>query len=165
MGVYEVGDKVVYAPHGAGVVVATTHRDDAFGEYLQIRISQNNMTLMVPAALAAERGVRPVEDAELLGQLLQSLNEDGDALPTSPQQRSRDGQDRIRSGDADILAGVLRDYGHLERSGKKLSATELRTLLGAKQLFASELALVNDIPLEDAVAKVEQALDPSPSSS
>jgi len=155
---YKVGDKVVYAPHGAGVVVATTHRDDSFGEYLSIRIAQSNMTLMVPASAADEKGVRPIIETKVAKKLLGTLKDSGDALPENPQHRARQGQERTKTGDATELASVLRDYTELERSGKKLSATELRTLTTAKSLFASEIALVNDIEIDKALEKVELAL-------
>lgn len=155
---YKIGDKVVYAPHGAGIVVDSTHRDDAFGEYLSIRIAQSNMTLMVPAAVAAEKGVRPVIASKQAKQLLGSLRDAGDALPDNPQHRTRQGQERTKSGDAVELAGVLRDYTELERTGKKLSATELRTLVSAKTLFAGEIALVEGIELDAALEQVELAL-------
>ena len=155
---YKIGDKVVYAPHGAGVVVDSTHRDDAFGEYLSIRIAQSNMTLMVPAAVAAEKGVRPVIGAKQLKQLLGTLAQEGAALPDNPQHRTRQGQERTKTGDAEELANVLRDYTELERAGKKLSATELRTLVTAKTLFAGELALVEEIALDVALEQVELAL-------
>lgn len=158
MAEYKVGDKVVYAPHGAGVVVETVYRDDDFGEYLSIRIAQSNMTLMVPAKLADEKGVRPIVAASRAKKLLKSLGDEGDKLPENPQHRTRDGQERTKSGDADVLAGVLRDYAELYRSGKKLSATELRTLSNAKSLFAGELALVEDIDLDVAIERVEQAM-------
>lgn len=155
---YQVGDKVVYAPHGAGVVVATTHRDDDFGEYLSIRIAQSNMTLMVPAAAAEEKGVRPVIPQKRAKQLLGTLKEEGNSLPENPQHRAREGQERTKTGDADELAKVLRDYTELERAGKKLSATELRTLTSAKNLFASEIALVEDIEIDKALERIERAL-------
>lgn len=155
---YKVGDKVVYAPHGAGVVVATTHRDDDFGEYLSIRISQSNMTLMVPAAVATEKGVRPVIETKAVEKLLGTLKDVGASLPDNPQHRAREGQERTKTGDAGVLAAVLRDYTELERSGKKLSATEMRTLTAAKSMFASELALVEDISLDKALERIELAL-------
>jgi CarD family transcriptional regulator len=158
VGEYKVGDKVVYAPHGAGVVVATTHRDDAFGEYLSIRIAHSNMTLMVPATAAAEKGVRPVIAATRAKALLKSLGDTGAALPDNPQHRTREGVERTKTGDAEVLANVLRDYTELERSGKKLSATEMRTLTNAKSLFAGEIALIQDIEVDAALVKIETAL-------
>lgn len=155
---YKVGDKVVYAPHGAGIVVDSTHRNDDFGEYLSIRIAQSNMTLMVPASAADEKGVRPIIKPKQAKELLGSLKEEGGELPQNPQHRARDGQERTKTGDAQELAAVLRDYTELERAGKKLSATELRTLTSAKNLFASELALVEDIAIDQALERIEQAL-------
>jgi RNA polymerase-interacting CarD/CdnL/TRCF family regulator len=57
-----------------------------------------------------------------------------------------------------VIAAVLRDYTELERSGKKLSATELRTLTSAKSLFAGEIALVEDIEVDQALERIEKAL-------
>ena len=155
---FKVGDKVVYAPHGAGVVVETVYRDDDFGEYLSIRIAQSNMTLMVPAKVADEKGVRPVIAASRAKQLLKSLKDEGAALPDNPQHRTREGIERTKSADAEVIAGLLRDYTELERNGKKLSATELRTLTSAKSLFAGELALVEDIEIDAALERIEKAL-------
>ena len=162
MGGYKVGDKVVYAPHGAGMVVATTHRDDSFGEYLSIRIAQSNMTLMVPASAADEKGVRPIIEPKRAKELLKSLADGGEPLPDNPQHRARQGQERTKTGQADVLAAVLRDYTDLERAGKKLSATELRTLTTAKLMFSSEIALVEDIDIAAAAARVELALGNEP---
>jgi CarD family transcriptional regulator len=155
---YKVGDKVVYAPHGAGVVVESTYRNDDHGEYLSIRINHSNMTLMVPAKMADEKGVRPVMAPSRAKQLLKSLKDEGDALPDNPQVRTREGIERTKTADADEIAAVLRDYTELERGGKKLSATEMRTLTQAKSLFAGELALVEDIELDDALVRIEHAL-------
>lgn len=158
MAEFKVGDKVVYAPHGAGIVVETIYRDDDFGEYLSIRIKQSNMTLMVPAKVADEKGVRAIIGSKQAKQLLKSLKDVGEALPDNPQHRTREGLERTKSGDAVVLASIVRDYTELERGGKKLSATELRTLTSAKSLFAGEIALVEDIELADALEQIEKAL-------
>lgn len=158
MSEFKVGDKVVFPPHGAGEVVETTYRDDDFGEYLSIRINHSNMTLMVPAKVAEDKGVRPVMAAARAKTLLKSLQEEGASLPDNPQHRTREGLERTKSGDVEVIAAVLRDYTELERGGKKLSATELRTLQQAKSLFAGELALVEGIDVESALERIEVAL-------
>ena len=55
---FKVGDFVVYPPHGAGTVVSKEQRDKS--EYLSIRILHSKMTLMVPADIASEKGVRKI---------------------------------------------------------------------------------------------------------
>ncbi|MCB0880548.1 MAG: hypothetical protein KDC46_16390 [Thermoleophilia bacterium] len=159
---FKVGDKVVYAPHGAGTVIESTYRDDDYGEYLSIHITHSNMTLMVPATVAEEKGVRPVIAQSRAKKLLRSLKDEGDALPDNPQVRSRAGVERTKTADAEEIAAVLRDYTELERGGKKLSATEARTLMQAKSLFAGELALVEDIEVNDALVRIEVALGNDP---
>lgn len=155
---FKVGDKVVFPPHGAGEVVETTYRDDDFGEYLSIRINHSNMTLMVPSKVAEDKGVRPVIAATRAKTLLKSLKDEGESLPDNPQHRTREGIERTKSGDAEVIVAVLRDYTELERGGKKLSATELRTLQQAKTLFAGELALVEGIAVDTALERIESAL-------
>ena len=68
--VYEVGDKVVYPHHGAGVVqkkemkeVLGQHR-----EYLTIQILYNDMTVMVPAENAERAGVTPATSSCILAE-------------------------------------------------------------------------------------------------
>jgi len=155
---YAVGDKVVFAPHGAGVVIATEHRDDAWGEYLSIRIANSTLTLMVPAAAAEEKGVRPILDDKGVKALLTSLAEDPQALPENPQDRARRANERLRSGKTDILAGIVRDYTGLERGGKKLTATEMGALNNAKNTLAAEIALATDIAPDAALERLELAL-------
>lgn len=158
MSEYQVGDKIVFAPHGAGTIVKTTYQDDEFGEYLSILINHSNMTLLVPSDTAEEKGVRAVIAPKRAQSLLRSLQEDGASLPENPQMRTREGLERTKSCDADEIAGVLRDYTELERGGKKLTAAEQRTLDKAKSLMAGELSLVEDIALSEALARIELAL-------
>lgn len=155
---FEVGDKVVYSPHGAGVVVSKEHRNDERGEYLSIRITHSKMTLMVPDSDARSKGVRPVISAKMAKKLLSELSDEGQPLNDNPQHRAREAADKTRTGDAEKLAGILRDYTTLARSGKKLSHTEQKSLMVAKQMLSSELALANDVDINEAAEQVERAL-------
>lgn len=155
---FEVGDNVVYAPHGAGVVVGKESRDDDFGEYLSIRVAHSKMTLMVPASVAADKGVRPIITADEADELLGHLGDDPEGLLDNPQHRARRASDQTRVGDATTLMGLIRDYTGRATGGKKLSATEQRTLTTATQMLASEIALAKDIEIADAIQLVETAV-------
>lgn len=155
---FDVGDKVVYAPHGAGVVVAKEDRGDTFGEYLSIRIAHSKMTLMVPVDKALEKGVRPIIDAKEARKLLRGLAGDAEVLPEKPQDRARQTADKTRGGGADELASILRDYTNRAREGKKLSIAEQKSLDTAKQMLASEIALSTDIDIEAAAQQLDEAL-------
>ncbi|MCW2949554.1 MAG: CarD family transcriptional regulator, partial [Thermoleophilia bacterium] len=153
-----VGDLVVFAPHGAGVVVASEIRDDAFGEYLTIRIVQSTLTLSVPAALAEERGVRAILDPKGIDELLRSLTDDASPLHENAMHRSRAATDQLRTGEPDTLAALVRNYVEHDKSVKKLSPSERKVLNTAKAAIASEIAVVREIDSDAALAVVDQAL-------
>jgi CarD family transcriptional regulator len=158
MSEFDVGDKVVYSPHGAGTVIKREHRDDDFGDYLSIHIAHSKMTLMVPASAATEKGVRPVMSKQQASKVLKEVSGDAEQLPENPQHRARMVADATRGGASMELADVLRDLGGRVKDGKKLSATEQRTFTTAQVTLASEIALATDIELDAAVAKLDEAL-------
>lgn len=162
MAKYEVGDKVVFAPHGAGQVIATEHRDDAWGEYLSIRIANSTLTLLVPAAAAEEKGVRRILDEAGVKRVLRSLGDEPTPLHELPQERARLAAAKIKGGETDLLAGIVRDYTGLRRTGKKLTPTELGVLTSAKGTLAAEIALARDIDQAGALALVDNALGEDP---
>ena len=72
LGLYKVGDKVVYPHHGAGTVVKKEKRK-VLGEereYLQIQILHNDMTVQVPTENADRVGLRKVIDETTVEQVL-----------------------------------------------------------------------------------------------
>lgn len=148
----------MYPPHGAGTVVASEQRGEQGEEYLSIRIERSKMTLMVPAAAAAEKGVRPVIGAKAADELLATLKDPGGKLPDNPQQRARQTSEQARTGGAEELAGILRDLMSRQRAGSKLSAAEMRTLTTATETLASEIALAKGIDEQAATEAIEKAL-------
>lgn len=156
---FSEGDRVVYAPHGAGTVVATKKREGSGEEYLSIRIEHSKLTLMVPAANAEEKGVRRIVDADGAQALLDEIGGDPEPLADNPQMRTRRAQDIVRGGHAIDLAVMLRDYSAVTRGGKRLSATEQRMVATATQMLASELALAEDTDIASATERVEQAME------
>ena len=66
MAMFNVGDKVVYPMHGAGVIEAVEERE-ILGEkqsYYILRIPNGDMRVMVPLESAEEVGLRGVIDKE-----------------------------------------------------------------------------------------------------
>ena len=63
---YDIGDKIVYPLHGAGVIEAIEERV-IMGKkqrYYIMRISSCNMTVMIPMAHSEEIGIRDVMSKE-----------------------------------------------------------------------------------------------------
>lgn len=153
---FEIGDKVVYSPHGAGTVVGADERN---GErFLSITIAHSNLTLTVAEAMAKDKGVRRVVDASSAEALVAVLESEPQPLGTDAQARARQASDTHKSGQAAGLADLLRDYRGLTMSGARMTAAEQRTYSAATAMLASEIALATDVEYQAAVERVERAL-------
>lgn len=153
---FQVGDKVMYAPHGAGIVVAESERDGE--QFISITIAHSNLTLTVSETMAKDKGIRRVVDASSAEALIAVLESDPQALLGDAQTRSRAASDTHRGGQAQGLADLLRDYRGLTVGGARMTASEQRTYSAATAMLASEIALATDVEYEAAVQRVERAL-------
>src|SRR6188768_3501992 len=74
-GLFDVGDKVVYPHHGAGVVVKKEKREvlGQTREYLTIQILHNDMTVNVPVESAEQVGLRTVIDQRTVAMVVRTL--------------------------------------------------------------------------------------------
>ena len=158
---FDVGDKVFYPQHGAGIVTDRQVKAvlGAEREYLTIRVLASDMTVMVPVDRAEDAGLRrvvgPAEVEEIMVVLRSPTTP---ALDGSWAHRFRHNLDRMRSGDVMELAGVIRHL--VGRSGEKpLSAGEKQMLAKAKTVLASELMFALDLSEEDARAHLDDVLN------
>ncbi|MFN8111075.1 MAG: CarD family transcriptional regulator [Thermoleophilia bacterium] len=158
--VYEVGDKVVYPHHGAGVVqkkemkeVLGQHR-----EYLTIQILYNDMTVMVPAENAERAGLRRVISQETVEEVLGVLRDDGTQMPKNWNRRFKHNRDKIKTGDIFELAEVVRNLS-IRDIDKGLSTGEKQMFGRAKKILASELMYACDMEEQEAVDFLENLLE------
>lgn len=159
---FEVGDTVVYPPHGAGTIVEKGVQPDG-GEFLSIHVEHTKMTLRVPAAIAAERGVRKLVSNKSADALLKQLAGDEIAEQLdNRQQRIRAATDQARTGDAAELVEVIRDLHDRQAAGSKLSPAEQTLMQNSRQMLASEILLVKKITAEEAEALIDKALGQRP---
>jgi len=149
---YSIGDTVVYPHHGAGIIESTEQRD-LHGEpcdYLVLRMTYGDLTLMVPAATCHEVGVRDVVSGEEVERVLDVLRDPRGEKKGSWSRRFKENFEKLRSGDVFLVAEVVRNLTIRDADGL-LSAGERRMLANAKQLLLSELCV--------AVGKTEQETD------
>lgn len=149
---YSVGDTVVYPHHGAGIVESTQRRE-LHGEecdYLVLRMTYGDLTLLVPAERCHEVGVRDVVSGEEVERVLDVLRDARGERKGSWSRRFKENFEKLRSGDVFQVAEVVRNLTVRNAEGS-LSAGERRMLFNAKQLLLSELSV--------AVGKSEQETD------
>lgn len=145
---YVVGDTVVYPHHGAAVIEKREKRDLAGEErdYLVLRLTYGDLTLMVPADACDEVGLRDVCSAHEVDAVWEVLRERDFTMPTNWSRRYKANQEKMKSGDIFQVAEVVRNLSLRERD-KGLSAGEKRMLTKARQILVSELSA--------AIAKTE----------
>jgi CarD family transcriptional regulator len=156
---FDVGDKVVYPQHGAAVVEKRETRA-AFGterEYLVLRASSGDLTLMVPADETDRVGLREVINDEEVEEVFAVLRKKEARMPTNWSRRYKNHIEKLKSGDVYQVAEVVRNLS-LRDKDKGLSAGEKRMLARARQILASELTFALDVSEDVAEQKLDEAL-------
>ncbi|MBQ3379782.1 MAG: CarD family transcriptional regulator [Clostridia bacterium] len=139
---YNVGDKIVYPMHGAGIVETIEERE-AFGKtqsYYILKMPIGDLKIMIPTNADCLSGLRYVTDnisVDDFKEIFSSVSVDDEPNWT---KRSRDNMDKIRSGDLYEIISVVK--GLLMRECiKPLSTGEKKILSLAKQIMFSELII------------------------
>ena len=156
---YDVGDRVVYPHHGAAVIERRETRE-AFGEeteYLVLRMAHGDMTVAVPADKLDDVGVRWPISADEVEDLFEVLRKRDVHEPANWSRRFKNHQEKLKSGDVYQVAEIVRNLALRDRA-KGLSAGEKTLCAKARSVLISELSFALDISEEDAVEKVDGAL-------
>ncbi len=139
---FEVGDKVVYPMHGAGIIEGIEVQE-ILGEkqlYYILSFPLGGMKVMVPTKSVASIGMREVISGSEFNKVVQVLSHHNEATLDNWNKRYRVNLDKIKSGDIYEVADVVRDLIVRERD-KGLSTAERKMLNNAKQILISELVL------------------------
>jgi CarD family transcriptional regulator len=156
---FNIGDRVVYPMHGAGVIEGIEERDIS-GErrdYYVIRLPLGEMKVMVPCQNVGDLGIRMVIEANAVDQVLAILQGKGAVMPSNWSHRYRANLDKIRTGNIFEVAEVVRNLSARERE-KGLSSGERRMLENARQILYSEIALARDLAQAQAEELVSRHL-------
>ena len=143
---YNVGDKVVYPMHGAGVIEAIEKKEilGEVAEYYVMRIPIGNMKVMIPTTSVDELGIREVTDERKINDCLADIKNRHIAEQKSWNRRYRENLAKIRGGDIRELAEVVYQLKNRERE-RGLSTGERKMLDNASQIFISEVILSKSI--------------------
>lgn len=155
---FQVGDKIVYPMHGAGVIEAIEEKEILGEKQLYYVINFTNLQVMFPMEKKSDLGIRQVVDSDILENVL-TIFRHGESDPTlNHNQRARLNMSKMKSGDIYEGAQVIRDLMRISK--KKALATGDKVMLGnARQILISELVLVKGIDQEQAVDLLNQAIN------
>ena len=152
---FNVGDKIVYPMHGAGVIDAIEEKD-ILGEKQAYYILKmpGEVKVMVPTAKAEEIGVRSIIDKSSVEKVFRVLESDETEMSMNWNKRYRDNMDKMKSGDIYKVADVVRNLSFKQKE-KGLSTGEKKMLNNAKQILVSELVLTEHATQDE----IEQMVD------
>lgn len=156
---YTIGDKVSYPMHGAGFIQKIEERQ-VLGEtrsYYIIHIEHGNMQVMVPVAGCEKVGLRPIVKKNAIDGVLKALGSDSQPMDDNWNRRNRDNLERLKTGNLEEVAGVIRDLARVDMV-KKLSTGEKKLLTNAKIILASEMAMVLNKTEENVLQMIDDAI-------
>ncbi len=155
---FNVGDKVVYPMHGAGVIKAIEEKE-ILGEshrYYIMFLPIGDMKVMIPVD-GIDVGLRPVIDTDDIESVLDVLKAGTTRMSTNWNRRYRANTEKLKTGDIYEVAEVVRNLT-LRHEEKGLSTGERKMLDNSRQILISELVLILDSSPDDVETLVDNAL-------
>lgn len=142
---FNIGDKVVYPMHGAGVIEAIEEKEilGAKKQYYVMSIPIGDMKVMIPLDNVRQVGLREVIDGEDVEQVFSVLRENHSKLTINWNRRYRMNMEKIKSGDIFKVAEVVSSLMSRDKD-KGLSTGERKMLENARQILISELVLARN---------------------
>lgn len=156
---FQVGDKVVYPMHGAGIIEAIEEKEvlGQIRKYYVMRLPLGEMKIMIPMSSVKDVGLRQVIDSTAVDLVLTILGDRSNTMTASWNRRYRANLDKLRSGNIFEVAEVIKNLALREKE-KGLSTGEKKMLESARQILVSELVLAGNRREDEVVLLVQGAL-------
>ena len=157
---YQIGDRVLYPMHGAGVIEAIEEQQ-ILGEthsYYVMRLPAGDMKVMIPMKNAEDIGVRDIITKEKAKEVLAHFHERMCTEDPNWNKRFRDNMAKLKSGDILEVLDVVKHLMCRDRK-KGLSTGERKMLSNAKQILISELVLTKVADMAEIENQLSIAID------
>ena len=156
---YQIGDKIVYPMHGAGVIRAIEEKEilGSVSSYYILEVPIGNISLMVPVKNAEEIGVRGVVAPSVIDELFTFIATAEIQVNDNWNKRYRENMVKIKSGDL-FEIGPIYKYLMEKDKDRGLSSGEKKMFLSAHQILVSEIMLSLNISLLEAEELLQNRL-------
>ena len=156
---FNIGDKVVYPMHGAGIV-ESIEQNEMFGEsenYYIIKMPLDGVKVMVPTNKAENLGVREIACKEVSDKVYTILQGPMEELSMDSNWNKRYNANvgKIKSGTIEEVTEVYKELSH-RHMVKGLSLGEKKMLTTSKNILLSELVLSQNETHEILDSKIEE---------
>lgn len=148
---YQIGDKIVYPMHGAGIIRAIEDKEilGSVSSYYILEVPIGNISLMVPVNNADEIGVRNVVTPQVIDELFTYIATAEIEVNENWNKRYRENMTKIKSGDLFEIGPIYRYLMEKDKE-KGLSSGEKKMFISAHQILVSEIMLSLNITLPEA---------------
>lgn len=139
---YNLGDKVVYPMHGAGIIESVEEKE-ILGQtknYYVLKMPIGEIKLMIPVDNVKSIGLRNVIEKDCVDEIIGILKESAVLNDSNWNKRFRDNMLKMKTGNIYEVAQVVRDLTFRDRE-RGLSTGEKKMLMSAKQMIVSEITL------------------------
>lgn len=143
---FQIGDKVFYPMHGAGVIKAIEDREilGEIHEYYIIHIPMGKLDIMIPIKKIETSGVRLLADPKTMKDILFTFHhvEPDNSLPW--KERYNSNMEKMKTGDMHDSAEIVRDLLFCSKT-KVLNSSEKQMFNQARKNLISEMSLITDL--------------------
>lgn len=142
---YNIGDKVVYPMHGAGIIEDIEEKE-ILGElkkYYVLKLPLKNMKVMLPVDNVDGIGIRDIIEPSAFESVMDVFRKPDYSIQQNWNRRYRANLEKVKTGDIYEVACVVKDLLTMDNA-KGLSTGERKMLSSTKQILVSELVLASD---------------------
>lgn len=156
---YNVGDKIFYPLHGAGIIKAIEEKEilNKKEDYYIIE-TPNKVTIMVPVSNAENVGIRPIiskeEATKVVNAIDTYLNEEEEQWSV----RYQENKDKLKTGDINLTSDIFQALSFKSKE-KNLSTSDKKVLANAKKALFTELSYSLDISFDETDNLVNSKID------
>ncbi|MBS1874176.1 MAG: CarD family transcriptional regulator [Acidobacteria bacterium] len=156
---FTIGEKVVYPNHGVATVenISTRSFGVRFERFYLLRLSCNNMTVMVPFSHVDDVGLRKVTKNGEIARVLCYLAT-GECKPLQDwKDRYKENCEKMRSGSLLEIAEVFKSL-LIVQAERPLSFREKKMLDRARQMVLTEICISRAIREPEAITLLDDVL-------
>ncbi len=156
---FNIGEKIVYPNHGLATIENISARSfgPKFERFYLLRLSCNNMTVMVPFSHVEDVGLRKVTKNGATARVLCFLGT-GDCKPVPDwKERYKENCDKMSHGSLLEIAEVFKTL-LIVQAERPLSFREKKMLDRARQMVLNEICISRGLCEESALAMLDGVL-------
>ena len=143
---YQIGDKVFYPMHGAGIIKAIEEREilGKTEEYCIINIPICKMDVMIPMKKVQTSGVRSLVDRKTMKEILFNFHHTEPHASLPWKERYSSNMEKMKTGNVHDSTEIIRDL-LFQSKDKTLNSSEKQMLNQARKNVISEMLLITDL--------------------